>query len=58
MMKDPLKLISDLFDPNPFDDDGDDGIGFYFDSWWIFFLSIGVGLLIPAIGYLLAYLNS
>ena len=58
MMKDPLKLICDLFDPNSFDDEGVDGIGFYFDSWWVFFLSIGVGLLIPAIGYLLAYLNS
>ena len=42
MMKDPLKLISDLFDSNPFDDD-DDEIGFYFDSWWVFFLSIGGG---------------
>ena len=42
-MKDPLKLISDLFDSNPFDDDGDDEIGFYFDSWWVFFLSIGGG---------------
>ena len=42
-MKDPLRILGELFVGN-FDDDGDDDIGFYLDSGWIFFLSILIEL--------------
>lgn len=43
-MKDPLKILGELFVGNFDDWEDPDDIGFYLDSGWIFFLSILVGL--------------
>ena len=43
-MKDPLKILGELFVGNFDDWEDPDDIGFHLDSGWIFFLSILVGL--------------
>lgn len=42
-MKDPLKILGELFVGFDEEEDTDD-IGFYLDNGWVFFLSILIGL--------------
>ena len=42
-MKDPLKILGELFVGFDEEEDTDD-IGFYLDNGWVFFLSVLIGL--------------
>lgn len=43
-MKDPLKILGELFVGFDEEDADADDIGFYLDNGWVFFLSILIGL--------------